>query len=339
MKIIYLVASSDISGGQRVIFQQAEELAKGAHTVILACPEPEPAWFSISSAKWAVTPFSKSRPLPEADIRVATYWTTVTRAVQAFDGPVFHLCQGYEADFSFNKQCKKEIETAYAIPTHKLAVSPHVAGRLKSVGYDRVSYIGQTFDAHEFPPSKRREFHLNPPTILLPGIFEADVKGIREALEALAKLREMGISFHLHRVSTLPRSETEIGIFKAHEYSMRLPPSEMAYAYHQSDILIGPSHPEEGFGLHVLEALSSGLPVLISNTPGHRHIAGHAADYFKCGESIDIFLQLESLLQTPSRLRELSQLGPLAARRFNTAKVANRLIRLFNRSLRQNKDF
>lgn len=333
MNIVYLVASSDISGGQRVIFQQAEELAKGPHKVTLTCPEPEPTWFPISNAQWETTPFPESKALPAADIRIATYWTTVSQAVKAFDGPVFHLCQGYEADFSFNKSCKKEIEAAYAQTTHKLAVSPHVADRLKSVGCDRVSYVGQTFDRHEFPPGKNRKFRHNSPVILLPGIFEAEVKGLRETLEALAQLHRNGIGFHLRRVSTWPRSEAEKHLFYAHEYCVRLSPLEMARAYREADLLIGPSHPEEGFGLHVLEALSSGLPTLLSDTPSHRHMAANAAEYFNWGDSMDILCKLKTLIQNPSRLQELSQMGPPEARRFSTAKVAGRLIRLFNRSL------
>ena len=335
MKIVYLLASSDVSGGQRVIFQQAEELTREAHTVTLICPEAKPTWFPIHRAKWEKTPFSESNALNTADICMATYWTTVAPAVEAFDGPVFHLCQGYEADFSFNGPFKEKIEAAYAMNTHKLAVSHHVADRLKSVGYNPVSYVGQTFDPREFPAAATRIFKTDLPVILLPGIFESDLKGIRETLEALADLRKSEIPFYLRRVSTWPLSEAEKGIYFAQQYSMRLTPAEMAAAYRNSDLLIGPSHPEEGFGLHVLESLSSGLPVLVSDTPGHRHIARDAAEYFKWGDRHDILMKLKYLLKNPRRLQELSKMGPAEANRFSTAAVARRLIQLFGESLNQ----
>ncbi|EFK05566.1 glycosyltransferase, group 1 family protein [delta proteobacterium NaphS2] len=257
----------------------------------------------------------------------------MAHAVKTFDGPVFHLCQGYEADFSFNVSFKAEIEAAYMLPTHKLAVSHHVADRLKSLGYKPVSYVGQTFDPDEFPPAVNRKYKSYSPTILLPGIFESDVKGIRESLEVLAQLRQEQRPFQLLRVSTWPQSESEKAILPADKYSVRLSPPEMAAAYQTSDLMIGPSHPEEGFGLHVLEALSSGLPVLISDTPGHRHIARQAAEYFKWHERQDLLLKLKNLLQNPLRLRELSRMGPLEACRFSTAKVAAKLITLFNQSM------
>jgi len=333
MKIAYLVASSDLSGGQRVIFQQAEALADLGCKVTLVCPEPQPTWFPLRKSQWEMSPFSESKALAEADIRIATFWTTVLPAVNDFRGPVFHLCQGYEADFSFYEPKRGEIELAYAKNTHKLSVSPHIASRLKTAGYTPVSYVGQTFDAQEFPVAEERHFARHPPRILLVGIFGADVKGIREALEALAEVHRSGVAFTLHRVSPLPQSETERSIFPAHDYSHRLLPSQMGEAYRNSDLLIGPSHPEEGFGLPVLEALSSGLPVLLSDTPSHRHIARDTAEYFPCGDVSTLAFQIKTLLRNPARRAELSAKGPLEAIRFNTIDVVNRLLAVFKKTL------
>ncbi len=333
MKIAYLAASSDISGGQRVIFQQAEGLAKRGHEVTVVCPEPPPIWFPLRSTRWETRPFSESKALRDAHIRVATYWTTVPHAVRDFNGPVFHLCQGYEADFSFNQPLLEEIKAVYARQTIKLAVSRHVAVRLKSVGYPHVAFVGQTFDCREFPPAKHRDFNKDSPIIILAGIFEADVKGIRETLQALNRLHAAGVPFHLRRISTWPQSTEEKTIFSAQTYDLRLMPDQMALAYRESDLLIGPSHPEEGFGLHVLEALSSGLPTLLSNTPAHRHIAADAAEYFQWGASESIHQKLKEILPNRSRLQELSRRGPMQANRFRTENVVDNLITLFSRSL------
>lgn len=333
MKVAYLVASSDISGGQRVIFQQAEALANQGCEITLVCPEPKPTWFPLRKARWEMSPFGKSKALADTDIRVATFWTTVAPAVRDFGGPVFHLCQGYEADFSFNAPKREEIESAYAKATHKLAVSPHIAKRLIDAGYTPVSFVGQTFDPLEFPPQEKRRFDRNPPAILLIGIFEADVKGIREASTALADLRRAGTHFRLHRVSTWPLSTEEKSIFMPDKYHIRLTPSEMGEVYRRSDLLIGPSHPEEGFGLPVLEALSSGTPVLLSDTPGHRHIARAEAEYFPVSNKTAIGVSVANLLSDPARRAELSAMGPVEAARFRTGDVADRLLSEFKKAL------
>jgi len=333
MKIVYLAPSSDVSGGQRVIFQQAEGLAERGCGVTIVCHEPEPAWYPIQKAQWETSSFENSKALPEADIRVATYWPTVAPAVNDFDGPVFHLCQGYEADLSFNAPKRGEIESAYAQKTHKLAVSPHVAERLRTAGYSPVTLVGQTFDPLEFPPAKERRFDLNPPTILLIGIFESDVKGLHEALSALAGLRRFGTIFRVHRISTWPLSLEEEKLFPAEEYHIRMTPAEMGRAYRNSDLLIGPSHPEEGFGLPVLEALSSGLPAILSDTPAHRHMARKAAEYFPCGDMSALASGIQKLLKDRSRRATLSASGPIEAVRFRTAGVANILLNLFEEAL------
>ena len=333
MKVVYLLASSDVSGGQRVIFQQAEGLAERGCRVTIVCHEPEPAWYPIQKARWETSSFADSMALREADIRVATYWPTVAPAVTDFDGPVFHLCQGYEADLSFNAPIRGEIEAAYARKTHKLAVSPHLAERLTAEGYSPVTYVGQTFDPLEFPPAKERRFDRNPPAILLSGIFESDVKGIDEALSAFTGLRRSGIVFRVHRVSTWPLSKEEKNLFPAEEYHLRLTPAEMGQAYRNSDLLIGPSHPEEGFGLPVLEALSSGLPAILSDTPAHRHMARKAAEYFPCGSISALASSIADLLQDRSRRAILSASGPIEAARFKTSYVVDRLFALFEQTV------
>jgi L-malate glycosyltransferase len=332
VKIAYLVPESEISGGQRVVFQQAEELAGRGLSVTLVSPSPKPRWFPLEGARWEQSEFRSSPALSEADIRVATFWTTVAPAVDGARGPVFHLCQGYEADLTFYAHRRDEIRRAYSLPTRKLAIAPHIEERLKSEGYRPVAFVGQAFNPDDFPPAKSRRFDAEPPVILLVGTYEADVKGIRETLEALRTARAKGIAYRLHRISTTPPSEEEKALGLAAEHRSGLLPMKMSAAYQASDLLIGPCHPEEGFGLPVLEALSSGLPLLLSDTPCHRHIAREAAVYFRCRDVSDLLAALESVLPDSDRRRRLSEAGQREALRFRTADVVDRLLAEFDRA-------
>jgi glycosyltransferase involved in cell wall biosynthesis len=337
MNIAYLLASNDMSGGHRVVFQQAEELAARGFGVSIVCPAPPPGWFAFRNARWDQSSFSASRGLFDADICIATFWTTVAPALAHFKGPVFHLCQGYEADFSFYTTIRAEIKAAYSEPgTRKLVISPHIFRRLRALGYGPVTFIGQAFNAHEFPPAHNRPFDRVPPTILLVGIFEADVKGIQETLTALALIRASGTDFRLIRISSLPLTTAEKDLFPADEYLVKVPLEQMSALYRNSDLLIGPSHPEEGFGLPVLEALSSGLPAILSDTPAHRHIAREAAAYFPCGDSKVLCSQIQRLLPDSDDRARLSALGPMEARRFRTKDVVDKLILLFREALTEN---
>ncbi len=319
-------------------FQQAEELARRGFPVTIVSPSPPPNWFPLKRARWEEAEFSRSRALLRADVRVATFWTTVSPATREAPGPVFHLCQGYEADFSFYASRRDMIRAAYARPTRKLAISPHVQERLEHEGYGPVALVGQVFDPEEFPPETRRRFETESPSILLVGTYEADVKGIRETLEALREARARGLRFRLQRISTSAPNDEENAFRVAEQHRVGLLPSQMSAAYRASDLLIGPSHPEEGFGLPVLEGLSSGLPALLSDTPGHRHIAREAADYFPCGSVSALVSALGTLLGDRLRRRQLSALGPGEARRFRTAEVVDRLLTEFEGAAGRSED-
>jgi len=332
VRIAYLAPASGIAGGQRVIFQQAEGLARRGLSVAIVSPAPPPDWFPLRRARWEQTEFARSRELAAADVRVATFWTTVDPALRGARGPVFHLSQGYEADHSFNSPQHDAIRAAYALPTRKLAITPFLAERLEAEGFGPVAGVGQVFDAEEFPPAAVRRFDAAAPVVLVSGPFEADVKGVRETLEALASARSRGASFRLRRVSLTPPPEEEraLGLSETHDVGLR--PREMAAAYRAADLLIGPCHPEEGFGLPVLEALSSGLPVLLSDTPVHRHVARDAAVYFPAGDSAALAAAVERILPDAARRRELSERGPSEAKRFRTDDVVERLLEEFRRA-------
>jgi len=241
-------------------------------------------------------------------------------------GPVFHLCQGYEADFSFYAADRERIRAAYALPTRKLAIAPHLADRLEEEGHAAVAVVGQAFEAAEFPPAPGRRFDQEIAEVLLIGPFEADMKGIREALAAIALARGRGVPLRLRRIATTPPPEEEraLGLVARFDVGVSLP--EMSRAYQTADLLIGPSHPEEGFGLPVLEALSSGLPSVLSDTPGHRFIARDAAVYFRCGDAAALSDVLARVARDAGVRRALSRLGPAEASRFTTGEVVDRLL-------------
>ena len=332
MRVAYLAPESGIAGGQRVIFQQAEGLARRGLSVAIVAPAPAPVWFPLRRARWEQTEFALSRELAAADVRVATFWTTVAPAVRDARGPVFHLCQGYEADHSFNARQHGDIRAAYALPTRKLAITPFLAERLDAEGFGPVAMVGQSFDAEEFPPAPGRRFDAAVPVVLVVGPFEADVKGVRETLAALADARARGVSFRLRRISATPPTAEERALGLAEAHDVGLLPREMAAAYRSADLLIGPCHPEEGFGLPVLEALSSGVPVLLSDTPVHRLVARGAAAYFPTGDAAAIAAAVGAILPDSSRRRVLSEAGPVEARRFRTEDVVARLLEEFGRA-------
>jgi glycosyltransferase involved in cell wall biosynthesis len=171
-----------------------------------------------------------------------------------------------------------------------------------------------------------------PPVVLVVGPLEIDFKGADVALEGLAIFRRRGGAFRLRRISYFPCGEAERRFDLADEYHHRVAPERMPFAYRASDVFIGASRLEEGFGLPSLEALSCGIPALLSDTPGQREIAGDAAWYFRDGDPESLADELPKLLTETARTRARAE-GPVAADRFDTAGVAERLEKAFESAL------
>jgi glycosyltransferase involved in cell wall biosynthesis len=328
MRIAYLLDSTELSGGVYVALLQAEALGRRGHRVAVVSPGPAPRWFPLSRARFERSSFADSRELASAEVRVATFWTTVAPALAAASGPVFHLSQGYEAAFSFYAAQRDRIEAAYSLPARKLAISASLAARLEAAGHGPVENVGQAFDPAPFFPVHEPRPSSDRPVVLVVGPCAADVKGIAVAYEGLTLWRKRGGDFFLRRVATEPPTEAERTGDLVDEYHRAVPPERMPFLYRACDVFIAPSRAEEGFGLPAVEALASGLPCLLSDTPGHREMAGESAWYFRDGDPAALAEALPGLL-TPAARARAGAGAPLAAAQFEPARVAERLERAF----------
>jgi glycosyltransferase involved in cell wall biosynthesis len=337
VRIAYLLESTGLYGGVKVILQQAEALARRGHRVTVVSPEPAPEWFHLARARFERSSYRDSAALADADVRVATFYRTVPLALDGARGPVFHLSQGYEGGFRYYQEAglAGEIDRIYRLPTRKLAVSSALAERLRSLGFDDVTNVGQAFDPEEFTPGPERPPN-DPPVILVVGAIEIESKGIDVALAGLAEFRQRGGSFRLRRISYGPPGplERELGAGVADEYHTRLPPERMPFAYRASDLFVGSCRAEEGFGLPSLEAMACGIPCLLSDVPSHREIGGRAASYFKDGDPASLAAALPAMLTQEARERARVT-GPAEAARYDAAFVAERLERAFREALGQ----
>jgi glycosyltransferase involved in cell wall biosynthesis len=324
MKIAYLLESTELSGGAKVALQQAEDLARRGHAVTVVSPDSRPDWFALRRAAFESSPFAASPALRDAAAAVATFWTTVEPAIAGCRGRVFHLCQGYEGDFSVYASLRERIEAAYRRPAKKLVVARHLADVLRARGFGEAAVIGQCFEAETFRVPGRR-FDRRPLRVLVPGIGAGEIKGVREALEALAALRAAGIQFEAIRVSTEPPAAEEMRLRVTDEYHERVSPDRIPALLAGVDLFLGPSHPEEGFDLPALEALAAGLPCVLSDTPAHRNSAGDRAVFFPSGDQAAIALAVSRLLADPEARRALSETGPERARLFRTEDAVDRL--------------
>jgi glycosyltransferase involved in cell wall biosynthesis len=271
LRITYLLESTELWGGTKVAFEQAELLSDAGYEVLILSKDKGPTWYPLRLRVKQVPSFDSST-IPESDIVIGTYWPTVKAAHEAKKGTVIHLCQGYEGGFKELYPLKAAIDEVYSYRIPKLTVSPHMNKFLIERFNSETYYVGQMLNRDIFYPLKvsATDEHLDRLNVLVVGPFEADVKNIQTTLKgiSIARLR-LSIPLKLIRVSQFVLSDDEKKIINPDIFHSHVPHVAMGEIYRGADLLISLSKKEEGFGLPPLEAMGCGIPTVLSRIPSH----------------------------------------------------------------------
>ena len=102
----------------------------------------------------------------------------------------------------------------------------------------------------------------------------------------------------------------------------------LASAYRQADVLVHPSL-YEGFGLQVVEAMASGLPVVCSRAGSLPEVAGDAALLVDPQDPADIARRVVEVLTRPGLAGELSEKGIRRAASFTWTRTAAETLAIY----------
>jgi glycosyltransferase involved in cell wall biosynthesis len=319
VRIAYVLPRPELGGGNKVIFQHVRLLQENGDEVTVLCEGPKPDWIEVRAPYHDYT--GGPPKLREQDLVVATYWTTLPLARRFGLGPLAHFCQGYEGGLVHLRPVLAEIEAVYSWKLPALTVAPHLGEFLRR-RFGRESRVAPP----PLDPLFRPAWRLGPrsrPWIAIPGIFEAEVKGIPTALAAVRRLREGGLPCRVLRFSTLPLSEGERALLAPDRYLCGVPPAVVARELRACDLLLLPSRPEEGFGLPLLEAMASKVPAVASRIPSTVHIADGAVPLV---EAEGFAAAARELLTSRAAWRRARERGHEASRRFRPEAVAPMLV-------------
>ena len=330
MKIAYVLESLELSGGVKVIVEQAEGLAARGHDVVLVTKDARHDWIPVRVPVVQVPRFDAST-LPPADVHVATWFPTVAPTVAARRAPrVFHFSQGYEAPHPHTRDRLPEIEEAYRQNVPKILISAHLLRDLEGRYPGPFHVLSQAIDASAFRPrGADPDGARRPAAVGVVGPFQAEKKGIVVALRAVARLRGEGRALRLHRASHMPEAPGEGALTAIDDYAHGKPASEMPAWYQALDLLIHPSFDAEGFPLPPLEAMASGVPVVLTDIPSYAPIPRDAAAFVPEGDDAAMAREAARLLDDASLWRQRRRAHGDVAATFTLGPVLDRLESIF----------
>ncbi len=212
------------------------------------------------------------------------------------------------------KLAKKSLMTE-GVPSHKITVIP-MGVNLKKFSHKAKKRSNKTTQ------------------ILFVGRLTSE-KGVPELLQSYRNLLHQGLKVHL---TVVGKGDVKLpsGLPLTHS---TLPYSRIQEAYQKADIFCLPSKTtkywQEQFGMVLVEAMASGLPIVTTNTGAIKEVCGNAALYAKPSDAISLTNKLHLLVTNPLLRKKFSQLALKRAKsRYDHLKVAKQIDHLYQKVLK-----
>ena len=157
----------------------------------------------------------------------------------------------------------------------------------------------------------------NPKLLLTTRLRSADNPGDFRAEPAAELVRELGLTEHVVELGAVPYRQ-------------------LHHLYRACDLYVTPSYAET-FAHPVVEAMSCGVPVVASDLPVHREVAGDAAVYFPRFSPEVLAQRVREVVNSPDMAQRLSRNGEQRAREFSWEKHVEQLVGVARELLQRGK--
>jgi glycosyltransferase involved in cell wall biosynthesis len=107
---------------------------------------------------------------------------------------------------------------------------------------------------------------------------------------------------------------------------------ELNQVYSHARLFVLPSY-HEGLPISLLEAMSYGLPVLVSDIPANKEVKLPKERYFKCGDIDDLKEKIEGLLLSHMTENEQKNIRKQIEQKYNWDKIADQTIKVYEKVL------
>ena len=97
-------------------------------------------------------------------------------------------------------------------------------------------------------------------------------------------------------------------------------------------VFVLPSY-HEGLPIALLEAMSYGLSVLVSDIPANKEVQLPAERYFRCGDVVDLKEKMETFLHKEVSEKERNEMRSQIEEKYNWDKIAEQTIKVYEKAI------
>ena len=172
--------------------------------------------------------------------------------------------------------------------------------------------------------------------VLFVGRLEAR-KGLEVLLHAMRKLRDLDARLYVagEGPEALPVKARALSLRVDVEWLGRLSESDLPRAYRTADVVCAPNLGGESFGIVLLEAMAAGAPVVCSDLPAFRAVAGRSATLTPVGDHRALADAIRDVLTDKGKREAMGAAGGATARRFDWNRLVKQVEAVYERCARQ----
>ncbi len=340
MKINFLIPTTGLTGGIKVIFEHANRLARKGHQIHLIYPyvlckdanfkgkilgaikkirrfllrlikKDKVKWFTLDSQINLIRVWNLAeKNIPDADITVATANETADWLIDYFKtkGEKIYFIQDYEI---WTRDTKK-VEATYEAPLKKIVISSWLKNLLENKFNQRVlGIVPDGVDAEMFI-NREKIFNKNKKILMQYHILEK--KGFFDGLKAyqIAKQKHPEIELILFGAYKPPKS-----LLKIAKFYYQPNKSKLKELYALADIFLWPSR-LEGFGIPPMEAMANKCAVICTDTGAVRDYADENSAIILPVQKPDLMAEkLIELIENEGKIKNLTKIAFEKVKNFN----------------------
>jgi glycosyltransferase involved in cell wall biosynthesis len=202
------------------------------------------------------------------------------------------------------------------------------------ISSDKIVVIPNGIDLRRFGACDHKLMLEGDPAILYLGNLGRR-KGVDILIQSIANLRSKLPHMKLHLVGSGFMSDFKLlakkkGIEKYVVFHGWVANSMIPYYYKSADFCVFPSR-HEGFGIVILEAMASGIPIIASDIGSFREIIGNgrSALLFRQGDSTALSKAILALYQDLDLRKKISQAALRTVMKYSWENIAERYVSLY----------